>query len=116
MPRWASPAGPVRAGLVLAAALALSALSGCAEETPGGLRYVEADQVRIQDPGGPHAAATGIGCAETDTEALTNARATAQYNLRTVLGSGKYKVDFRILREVPGNKRYCVEVEARVIR
>ena len=106
----------VLAGLVLAAALTLSALSGCSDETPGGLRYIESDQVRIQDPGGPHAAATGTGCAETEKEALTNARATAHYNLRTVLGAGNYKVEFRILREVPGDKRFCVEVEARAIR
>ena len=109
-------AGLVWAGLILAAALTLSALPGCADETPGGLRYIESGQVRIQDPGGPHAAATGTGCGETEKEALTNARATAQYNLRTVLGAGTYKVDFRILREVPGNKRFCVEVEARAIR
>ena len=112
--RWPRAAGLACAGLALMAALGLS---GCSGETPGGRRYIEKDQFTIKDPGGPHAAATGKGCGETENEALANARATAQYNLRTVLGAGTYKVDFTILRpEVPGNKRFCVEVEARAVR
>jgi hypothetical protein len=97
--------------------LSASALgSGCAGETQGQLRYIEGEQYRITDPGGPGSAATGIGCGDDEREALTNARATAQYNLRGMLGAGTYKVDFEILRQVPGQGRICVEVEARAVR
>jgi hypothetical protein len=105
-----------RLTLLLLALTIGSGLSGCAKETPGGLRNIEADRFRIQDPGGPHSAATGTGCGETEKEAVSTARSTAQYNLRTMLGAGTYKVDFTIPREVPGQGRYCVEVEARAVR
>jgi len=100
------------AASILGLAVALS----CSGETPGQLRYIEDDQIRIEDPGGPHSAATGIGCGNTEGEALTAARSTANYNLRTILGAGRYKVAFEVLREVQGNSPHCVEVEARVVR
>lgn len=106
----------VRLAISVAGLAGLSALSACSEQTPGGLRYIEPEQFRIQDPGGPNSAATGTGCGETEKEAMTDARRTAQYNLRAMLGAGGYKVDFEILREVPGQGRYCVEVEARAVR
>lgn len=109
-----TPIGPLAAWI--AALAALSLLAACTEEKPGGLRYIQPDQYSIQDPGGPRSAATGTGCGETEKVAMTNARRTAQYNLRTMLGAGTYKVVFEILREVPGEGRYCVEVEARAVR
>lgn len=93
---------------------AWATLSACAQEQPRhGLGYVEDEQFAIADPGGRSSAATGIGCAFSLREAETQAQQTAHYNLRGVIGPGRYRVQYEVLRNFRDGERYCAEAEAR---
>ena len=97
------------------AALALLAIAACADERPRGpLDFTQDDQFAIGDPGGRQATATGIGCATTARVALTEAQRTAQYNLRGVMGPGRYRMRLETIRDYRDGERFCAEVEARV--
>ncbi|MDH4224036.1 MAG: hypothetical protein OEW12_00105 [Deltaproteobacteria bacterium] len=57
--------------------------------------------------------ASGRGCALTKPEAETQAQHAAAYNLRSLLGQGKYQVGYRGLVLVADPYgRVCYEVEA----
>jgi hypothetical protein len=95
-------------------AIAALGLGTCGEGPRGGLQFIQDDQFAIRDPGGAGSAATGIGCGLDDNEALFEARRTAHYNLRGMLGPGRYAVHFETLRRFRDAERHCAEVEARV--
>lgn len=100
--------------LLLAAGCAVMVLTGCAGERPlGPTDYVRDEHFAISDPGGRKATATGIGCAHTLRQALTDAERTAHYNLRGVMGPGRYRVGYETLRDYREGDRFCAEVEAR---
>ncbi len=94
-------------GLLWGAAGVLAA--GCSSSPPGGEATAAEKFPRVFDG----RKATGIGCGETESAALQNARKLAHYNLRALTGSGSYKVVFMILEEVEDPDRSCVKVEAR---
>jgi hypothetical protein len=101
--------------VALGAAAALAVACGGAEKPRGPLDYIQDEHFAIRDPGGRQAAATGTGCALARNEALTQAERAAHYNLRGVMGPGRYRVQFERLREFQEGERICFEVEARVL-
>jgi hypothetical protein len=96
-------------------ALGAWALAACSEPPRGSLKYLDQEQVRVENPSKDHALATGIGCGATLKEAEQKARETAQFNLRRVTGDARYRVEFTRVREVPEPQQACLEMEARAI-
>jgi hypothetical protein len=96
-------------------ALMLALLAACGPERPRGpLDYTRDENFAIDDPGGRQATATGTGCGYTQNEAIFEARRTANYNLRGVMGAGRYRVDYETMRQYREASRYCADVLARV--
>lgn len=98
----------VLAGLVLAAC-------GGAPQPTGELREILDENHQIADPGIIGASATGRGCAVSRNEALTMARRVAQFNLRSLTGSARYKVRYELLDETEDLKGFCVVFSARAV-
>jgi len=98
---------------LLAALLALG--PACATETPGELDRVEGRSYRVLKAHRERAVVTGVGCGGSREEALAAARRIAHYNLRSVTGSGTYRVVFRELGPVGDGGAICLEVEARAV-
>lgn len=105
---------PLNLPSILAAAVVMLALAACTEKVERAERfpYIHEPNFRIENPSRDHASATGIGCGGTEKEALMEARNTARFNLRGVSGSGNYKIRYQLLREIPENGKFCVEVKA----
>lgn len=98
------------------ALLLLTLLGGCSAEPPlGDLDRIQDDQYSIANPSRDRASATGIGCAATAGDAVAKARDIAQFNLRTLTGAGRYRVQYRTLREVHQPGQACWEVEAKAV-
>ena len=60
--------------------------------------------------------ATGIGCGGTKKDALDNARNVAQYNLRSLTGPTRYRVEYSTKGPAKNAGPGCWEVEARAGR
>jgi hypothetical protein len=87
-------------------------LVACTAAPSGDLKFIQDDQYRIENPSRERAKATGIGCGETEKEAQGKAQRTAEFNLRSLTGSERYRVRFRALGRVPDADRMCWEEEA----
>ena len=107
--RWR---GLMRWGSLLSA-LGACVMAGCSEPPRGNLKYLDQDQIRVENPSKDHALATGIGCGATMKEAEQRARDMSQFNLRRVTGDARYRVEFTRVREVPDPQQLCQELEAR---
>ena len=80
------------------------------------LVHIQDDQYAIDNPSKDRAIATGIGCGAFVKDAVANAQDIAQFNLRTLTGAGKYRVEYRVLHSVPPQQgQACVEVEAKAV-
>jgi hypothetical protein len=101
----------------MAMGLCLAALAlGCSAEVEDrDLRHIQDDQFAIGNLSKEKAWATGIGCGGSDGDAVANAQKVAEYNLRNLTGSARYRVQYRILRRIPEKNQACVEVEAQAI-
>ena len=104
--------------MVFGAMLAIPIIfAGCGgpPPLPRPLQAIQDENHSIERPGERNAAATGVGCALTASDAVTNAEKTAHFNLRSMMGPGKYDVQFRVLREVPDSALICYEVRATLL-
>jgi hypothetical protein len=99
---------------ILTAAVVMLALAACTGDLERAERfpYIHEPNFKIENPSRDHASATGIGCGGTEKEALMEARITARFNLRGVSGNGNYKIRYLLLREIPKDEKFCVEVKA----
>lgn len=100
------------------AAVLLTGLAACAGEGPERAErfpYIHEPNFQVENPSRDRASATGIGCGGTEKEALADARNTASYNLRGVTGNSNYKIRFHVLRDIPKENSFCVEVKATAV-
>lgn len=104
------------------ASLLVVIISGCfgsassnTRITPPGeeLKNIMADQHDIANPSKDRAEATGRGCGPSRQDAIKTALRVARFNLRSLTGNARYKVDSRIIKEEAGQEIYCVEMAAR---
>ncbi len=119
---WAGPAsknpiwGATRVTRSAGVLLLVTLLWACSAEPPlGDLDRIQDDQYRIGNPSRDRALATGIGCAGSQGDALGKAQDIAQFNLRTLTGAARYRVQYRTLREFQQPGQSCMEVEAKAV-
>ena len=99
------------AGLVFAALLsACSQFPEIFEQ-----KSIRDEEYQVKNPSRDHALATGKGCAGIRDDALASAKRVAEFNLRAVTGSYRYRVEYKILREFNTERKICFEVSARAI-
>ncbi len=89
---------------------------GCSAEPPlGELARIQDDQFSIGNLTRDRAWATGIGCGGSEGEAIAKAQDIAQFNLRSLTGASQYRVQYRVLRQMPQPGQACWEVEAKAV-
>src|SRR5262245_54691174 len=99
-----------RVAMALCGAVLVSALAaGCSKEVVDrDLRNIQDDRFSIGNLSKEQAWATGIGCAGTDGDAVANAQKVAEFNLRNLTGSARYRVQYRVLKRIPEKHQACV--------
>lgn len=117
-PNVPSPNMPSHARAAAIAAIIVAGLGACSGEGPTRAErfpYIHQPNFQVENPSRDRASATGIGCGGTEKEAMAEARNTARFNLRGVTGNSNYKVRFHLLREIPRESKFCVEVKATAV-
>ncbi len=114
------PRGPAVYGgwMVMGAVSAMVIIfTGCGgpPPLPRPLQAIQDENHAIERPGEQNAAATGVGCALTTSGAVANAENAAHFNLRSMMGPGKYGVQYRVLREINDSALICYEIRATLV-
>ena len=113
-----NPTTPCRLRIIAIALTALAGLASCSGNDSDRSRrfpYIHDPNFKVENPSRDRASATGIGCGGTEKDALLAAQNTAKFNLRGVTGNGNYKIRFDLVREMPEDMRFCVEVKATAV-
>ena len=73
-------------------------------------QYSEEYQVRGYEA--TNTVSTGKACARQPRDAIQAAKKTAQFNLRSVVGSERFVIEYRETRRFQENNQTCVEMIA----